>query len=158
MSEVSQENRSVTELPELKLVGFRVLCPGNQYAVEIPKASLKLSERINEIRNVVNPSQQIGAFVVENETENEDGYWISVEVTKYENIPNGMVALSVPSQRYAVVRHKGSNNEIKDAYEELHKWIEKSNYQRITNTWHLEKFNTWNDTENVDVELFDTIM
>jgi len=148
---------SLMELSELKLVGFRVLCPGDQYENEIPKASLQLSDRISEISNVIHPQQQIGAFVVENETDNEDGYWICVEVKEYENIPDGMSTLTIPSQRYAVLRHKGPNNEIRDTYEKLHKWIEENNYQRLTNKWHLEKFYSWKDIKNVDVVLFDTI-
>lgn len=102
MSEATLQNKSVIELSELKLVGFRILCPGEQYVNEIPKATLQLSERISEISNVINPFQQIGAFVVENETDNEDGYWICVEVNEYENIPDDMITLTVPSQRYAV--------------------------------------------------------
>ncbi|MCG7345241.1 GyrI-like domain-containing protein [Sporosarcina sp. ACRSL] len=157
MSKSTLQNKSVIELSELKLVGFRVLCPGDQYVNEIPKASSQLSERIGEISNVINPLQQIGAFVVENETDNEDGYWICVEVNEYENIPDEMITLTIPSQRYAVVRHKGPNDEIRDAYEDLHKWIEETNYLRLTNKWHLEKFYSWTDIKNIDVELFDTI-
>lgn len=157
MTESTLQNKSVIDLSELKLVGFRILCPGDQYVNEIPKASLQLSERISEISNVINPFQQIGVFVVENETDNEDGYWICVEVNEYENIPDDMVTLTVPSQRYAVVRHIESNNEIGDAYEDLHKWIEEKNYLRLINKWHLEKFYSWTDIENVDIELFDTI-
>lgn len=127
-------NKSVKELSEIKLVGFRVLCTGDQFVNEIPKASLQLSE----ISNVINPLQQIGAFVVENETYNEDGYWICVEVNEFGNIPDDMISLTVLSQRYAVVRHKGPNNEIRDAYNDLHKWIEENNFLRLTNKWHLE--------------------
>ncbi len=157
VSEVTLQNKFVIELSELKLVGFRILCPGEQYVNEIPKATLQLSERISEISNVINPFQQIGAFVVEDETDKEDGYWICVEVNEYEDIPDDMITLTVPSQRYAVVRHKGPNNKIRNAYEDLHKWIEENNYLRLTNKWHLEKFNSWTDIEEVDVELFDTI-
>ena len=134
----------IVELDELKLVGFRVLCSGEEYIVEIPKASFRLSERISEIKQVVNPLQQYGAFVVENETVDKDGYWVCVEVKEYEDISSDMVTLTIPSQRYAVTRHKGDNNKIMNTYDELHKW-------------HLEKFFSWKDVKNVDVELFDTI-
>ncbi|WP_043934751.1 GyrI-like domain-containing protein [Bacillus sp. EB01] len=151
------QNKTIKELDELRLVGFRVLCSGKQYLIEIPKASLRLSERISEIKQVVNPIEQFGAFVVENETSDEDGYWVCVEVKEYEDIPTDMVTLTIPPQRYAVMRHKGSNYKIMDAYNDLHKWIEDNNYVRLKNKWHIERFYDWKDTEKVDVELLDTI-
>jgi predicted transcriptional regulator YdeE len=157
MSESTLMNKTIVDLDELKLVGFRVLCSGDQYIVEIPKASLRLSERISEIKHVVNPLQQYGAFVVEIETAEKDGYWVCVEVKEYEDIPSGMVTLTVPSQCYAVTRHKGANYKIMNSYNELHKWIDNNNYSRLKDKWHLEKLYSWNDTENVDIELFDTI-
>ena len=147
----------IVELDELKLVGFRVLCSGEKYIVEIPKASFRLRERISEIKQVVNPLQLFGAFVVENETVDKDGYWVCVEVKEYEDIPSDMVTLTIPSQRYAVTRHKGDNNKIMNTYDELHKWIEDNDYIRLKDKWHLEKFYSWKDVKNVDVELFDTI-
>ncbi|MEH7385408.1 GyrI-like domain-containing protein [Bacillus sp. JJ1521] len=157
MSETTVLNKTIKELDEIKLVGFRVLCSGDKYLVEIPKASLRLSERVSEIKQVVNPLHQYGAFVVENEDADKDGYWVCIEVKEYEDIPSGMVTLTIPTQRYAVTRHKGANYKIINSYDELHKWINDNNYKRLKNKWHLEKFYSWNDTENVDVELFDTI-
>ncbi|MCC3359395.1 GyrI-like domain-containing protein [Bacillus sp. REN16] len=157
MSQTRLENMTIKELDELKLVGFRVLCPGDQYIIEIPKASLQLSERIHEIKNVVNPLQQFGAFVVESDNDDEDGYWICVEVRDYEDTPSDMVTLTVPPQRYAVSRYKGVNYKIMDAYNHLHLWIEENKYRRIKDKWHLEIFYSWKDTENVDVDLLDTV-
>ena len=127
------------------------MCAGDEYIVEIPKASFLLNERISEIKQVVNPSQQYGAFVVENETANHDGYWVCVEVKEYEDIPSDMVTLTILPQWYAV------NKKIRNAYDELHKWIDDNNYIRLKDKWHLEKFYSWKDVKNVDVELFDTI-
>lgn len=147
----------IQELDELKLVGFRVLCSGDQYLVEIPKASLILDKRIGEIKQVINPDIQIGAFVVENQTFDEDGYWVSVEVKEYEDVPVDMVTLTIPPHRYVALRHTGSNSEIREAYNGLHKWVEDNKYVRLKNKWHLERFYEWKDTEKVDVDLLDTI-
>ncbi|TQR19440.1 GyrI-like domain-containing protein [Psychrobacillus vulpis] len=157
MKEMTMENKTIKELHELRLVGFRVLCAGEQYIEEIPKASLRLSECISEIKHVVNPLQQFGAFVVDNDTVEEDGYWVCVEVKEFEDIPTNMVTLTVPPQRYAITRHLGPNYQISKEYNELHKWIEKNNHIRLKNKWHLEKFYSWEDKEEIDVELFDTI-
>jgi predicted transcriptional regulator YdeE len=147
----------IKSIGELKLVGFRVLCPGNQYVVEIPKASLQLSARLAEIKNVVNPGVQYGAFVVENESENEDGYWVCVEVKEYTDIPEDMVSLTIPSQMYAVARYEGPNHKIRDSYTELHNWIEANEFKRLTDKWHLEIFHSWKDPESIMVELLDTV-
>jgi predicted transcriptional regulator YdeE len=157
MTEVKIPDKTIVELGELKLVGFRVLCSNEQYIFEIPKASSLLSERINEIKQIVNPSQQYGAFVVEHDNAENDGYWICVEVTEYEDIPSDMVTVTVPPQVYAVTRHKGENDKIMDSYNELHNWIDANHYTRLKDRWHLEKFYSWNNVKNVDVELFDTI-
>jgi predicted transcriptional regulator YdeE len=157
MAEIKKVKQTIKERNEMKLVGFRVLCPGDQYIEEIPKAALSLSERIHEIKQVVNPLVQYGAFVVENQTAEEDGYWVGVEVTEYEDTPSDMVTLTVPPQKYAVSRHIGANYQIMDWYEELHKWIADNNYSRLKDKWHLEKFYSWKDPENLDVALFDTI-
>ncbi|MEH7385276.1 GyrI-like domain-containing protein [Bacillus sp. JJ1521] len=157
MHDSTMKNMTIKELDELKLVGFRVLCSGEQYIVEIPKASIRLSERVSEIKNIVNPLHQVGAFVVDNETSDEDGYWICVEVKEFEDIPTDMVTLTVPPQRYAVTRHKGHNEKITDTYNQLHKWIEEKNYLRLKNNWHLEMLYEWKDAKTVDIELFDTI-
>lgn len=157
MSETTILNKTIKELDEIKLVGFRVLCSDDQYIIEIPKASIRLNKRISEIKQVINPVQQYGAFVVETETDDKDGYWVCVAVKEYEDIPSDMVTLTVPSQRYAVTRHKGINKKIMNVYKELHKWITDNKYSRLKNKWHLEKFYRWDDPENIDVELFDTI-
>ncbi|KAB2328685.1 GyrI-like domain-containing protein [Cytobacillus depressus] len=157
MSETIIQNKTIKELDELRLVGFRVLCSGDQYLVEIPKASLRLCERISKIKQVVNPIEQFGAFVVEKETADDDGYWVCVEVKEYEDIPTDMVTLTIPPQKYAAMRHKGSNYKIMEAYNDLHKWIEENNFIRLKNKWHIERFYDWKDTQKVDVELLDTI-
>ncbi|MFJ5770399.1 GyrI-like domain-containing protein [Psychrobacillus sp. NPDC093180] len=150
--------QTIKELDEMKLVGLRVQCPGDQYINEISKASMELQQRINEIKQVINPSFQIGAFVVDNTTDEEDGYWVCVEVKEYENIPEGMVVLTVPSQKYGAIRHTGFNNMIRNSYETLHKWIEEKGLKRLKDKWHLEIYYSWQDPINVDALLLDTVI
>ena len=147
----------IKDLAELKLVGYRVLCEAEQYIIEIPQATRRLFEQIKDITAVVDPFQLYGAFVVDNETKDEDGYWVCVEVSDYKDIPTEMVALTIPRQSYAVVRHKGKNSLIGESYNQLHKWIEENGYKRLKNKWHLEKYHSWEDVDNIDVELLDTI-
>ncbi len=118
---------------------------------------VRLHERIGEIKQVVDPIQWYGAFVVENETDETDGYWVCVEVKEFEGIPDGMETLTIPPQLYAITRYTGENHRIMNAYEELHKWIDEHDYTRLKDKWHIEKYYGWTDSKNVDVELYDTI-
>lgn len=149
----------VVELNDMKLVGIRVLCPGDQYVTEIPNANCVLKERLHEINEVVSPARLIGAFIVEDNIEEEDGYWVCVEVKEIKQVPNGMVSLVVPKQKYAVIRHHGSNYEIRNTYEKLHKWIEDNKLERLRSAWHLEISNEWGSTEikDIEIDLYDTI-
>jgi predicted transcriptional regulator YdeE len=157
MSEKSVQHAKLKTLDELKLVGFRVVCVGEAYINEIPKAFKKLNERTFSIKHVIDPTIQWGAFVVDEKTEDEDGYWVGVQVKDYEDIPQDMLTLTIPPQKYATCRHQGSNQYIKDTYTELHRWIDKEDFKRLVDTWHLEKFYSWDDIESIDVEIYDTI-
>ncbi|WP_404431464.1 GyrI-like domain-containing protein [Sutcliffiella horikoshii] len=147
----------VKKLEELKLTGFRVLCAGEEYAAEIPKASKLLESRLSEIKNVKNRDIQFGAFIVDTNSEEEDGYWVAVEVEGFEDIPEGMVTLTVPAQRYVSVKYEVANTGIFNAYDELHSWAAEQGYKRLKDKWHVEIFEAWDDPNNLVVELFDTI-
>ncbi|TYS67980.1 GyrI-like domain-containing protein [Sutcliffiella horikoshii] len=147
----------VKNLEELKLTGFRVVCAGEEYAVEIPKASKLLESRLSEIKNVKNKDIQFGAFIVDTNSEEEDGYWVTVEVEEFEGTPEEMVTLTIPAQRYASAKHEGPNIGIFNAYEELHNWAADQGYKRLKDKWHVEKFKSWDDPNNLVVELLDTI-
>jgi predicted transcriptional regulator YdeE len=149
----------VSELKEMKLVGIHIVCNGDQYAIEIPNAAVNLKERLKEIKQVVSPVRLVGAFIVGDYSDEEDGYWVCVEVNEYEDVPGGMVVLTVPSQKYAVIRHSGSHHEIRNTYEVLHRWIEENGFERILRSWHVEISMKWgnSDAKEIEVELYDTI-
>ena len=149
----------VTEIDELKLVGIRVVCPGDRYAAEIPKATLALKERLEEIKHLVQPVRMIGAFVVQELTPEEDGYWVCVEVCKLEDVPAGLTELTVPPQKYAVIKHIGPNTRISHTYEILHEWIAQNGHTRMQSAWHLEISDVlgYREEEDIEIRLYDTI-
>lgn len=147
----------VKKLEELKLTGFRVLCAGEEYAIEIPKASKQLESRFSEIKKVKNRDIQFGAFIVDTNSEEEEGYWVAVEVERFEDTPEGMVTLTIPAQRYASVQYEGANTGIFNAYGELHTWAAEQGHKRLKDKWHVEIFKSWDDPNNLVVELLDTI-
>jgi predicted transcriptional regulator YdeE len=154
-----QHKKRIVEMEEINLIGFHVLCEGSQYIKEIPKAAKRLQERISEIHGVKD-GRQIGAFVTDSASEHEDGYWIGVEADRNNPVPEGMTSLTVRSQRYAAIQHHGPNTDIRKSYEILHRWIEAEGQERSEDGWNLEIYDHNNDpdnTENVDVELLDSI-
>ena len=148
----------IKELGSIPLVGFRVICEGDQYPVEIPKSAAILKDRTAEIKNLMNEGNQVGAFVVDAPSEKEDGYWVCVQVSEYCDIPEGMIALTIPSQKYATIIHDGPNYEIMNSYETLHQWIAENQLKRATTKWSLEFYQRPENTPaDVLVELCDPI-
>lgn len=135
----------------LKIIGYRVLCAGEDYILEIPKASRSLSQQFPEEKI------QIGVFIPGECSEDKNGYWIGVEVDNISSIPEGMVALEIESQAYAIHTYEGPNNQIRNTYEKVHEWIDSHGYERDMEAWHLEVFHRWKDKENIKVELYETI-
>jgi predicted transcriptional regulator YdeE len=149
--------KGVKEVEEKKLVGFRVICKDmTGYRQEIPKASMLLNHRKNEIKHLVEPVKLIGTFKAEESSEEDDGYWVCYEVHDIEVLPEGMVSLVVPAQKYAVLNFKGNASEIFQVYTHLHKWIEENDFTRIPDKWSLEIYSNWSENED-HVELCDPI-
>ncbi|WP_216663307.1 GyrI-like domain-containing protein [Bacillus haikouensis] len=147
----------VREVEEKKLVGFRVVCEDmTGYGQEIPKASMALNRRKNEINHLVEAAKLIGTFKAAETSEEDDGYWVCYEVLDFGDIPEGMVSLVVPAQKYAVLNFKGHASEIFRVYTHLHKWIEEKEYMRIPDKWSLEIYSNWSEKE-AEVDLCDPI-
>ena len=147
----------VKEIGGLNIVGFRVLCPGEQYIIEIPKAAAVLKERGDEIQHLINKEVQLGAFVAEDTTGDLDGYWVGMEVEKIEVIPPGMVSFTIPPQTYVSTFYQGTNHGIRDAYRDMHEWAEINGYARRSDLWHVERFYRFDSGEHVEVYLLDTV-
>ncbi|MGP4059518.1 GyrI-like domain-containing protein [Halobacillus sp. H74] len=148
----------IREIAKKSLVGFRVVCDDmTDYGQEIPEASLSLVRRKSEIKQLVKPVNLIGAFKAAETTEEDDGYWVCFEVHEFEDIPDGMVKLVVPSQKYAVLNFNGHASEIFKVYTHLHKWIGENGYKRVPEKWSLEIYSKWTESED-KVDLCDPII
>jgi len=148
----------VREIAKKKLVGFRVVCEDmTGYGQEIPEASMSLERRKAEIKQLVEPVKLIGAFKAAESSEEDDGYWVCFEVYEFEDIPDEMVSLVVPAQKYAVLNFKGHASEIFQVYTHLHKWITENGYNRVPDKWSLEIYSKWTESED-KVDLCDPIL
>lgn len=130
----------IKELGELKLVGLRVISTGHEYLRDIQKTAKTLNIRMRDIQQILQPENQIGAFIVEETCAEQDGYYVCVQVEDFHQVPKDMITLTIPSQRYAVLIHEGLNNQIKKSFEIIHIWIEDHGYKQLKNKWHLEWF------------------
>ncbi|WP_164669896.1 GyrI-like domain-containing protein [Virgibacillus doumboii] len=147
----------VKEIAEKKLAGFRVVAQSmEEFGQEIPKASLALVDRKNEIKQLVQPVKLIGAFKAAETSEAEDGYWVCFEVNDFEDVPEDMVTFIVPAQKYAVLNFRGHASEIVGVYSHLHQWIEENDYKRSPVNWTLEIYSKWTENED-NVDLCDPI-
>jgi predicted transcriptional regulator YdeE len=148
--------KGVAELEEIKLVGFRVVCENMEgYGREIHKASMLLDSRREEIKHLVEPVKLIGAFKVV-DSQQEDGYWVCFEVDEFEDIPDGMVSLIIPAQKYGVLHFQGLASQIFGVYSHLHQWLDEKGYKRELENWNLEIYSKWSEMDN-RVDLYNPI-
>jgi predicted transcriptional regulator YdeE len=151
-------NIKLIELDELKLIGIRVVCPGDEYVNEIPKAFDQMRKRVGEITHLKS-GRFIGVYKPGDFSEEEDGYWVCVEVEDNTIVPQGMVHLTVPPQRYTMINHRGPVADIFKTYEESHKMMSAGGYKRLLRAWHLEIYETNRSvvSNEVDVDLYNVI-
>jgi predicted transcriptional regulator YdeE len=141
--------KGLTELEGMKLVGFRVVCEDMEgYGREIPKASMLLESRRDEIQYLVNPLKLVGAFKVVDSPPEDDGYWVCFEVDEFEDIPDGMVSLVIPAQKYGVLHFQGHASQIFSVYPHLHQWLDEKGYKRNVEGWNLEIYSKWTAKED----------
>ncbi|RIW33603.1 AraC family transcriptional regulator [Bacillus salacetis] len=150
--------KGVTELKEMKLIGFRVVCEDTEsYGREIPKAFVLLDSRRDEIKNLIDPVKLIGAFKVVDSPHEDDGYWVCFEVNEIEDIPEGMVSLVIPAQIFGVLHFQGHASQIFGVYSHLHQWLDEKGYRGNLEGWNLEIYSRWSENDNV-VNLYNPII
>jgi AraC family transcriptional regulator len=105
---------------------------------EIPKLWEAFLKRVHEIPHQAEP----GVFVCPcHDRVTDFTCYIAVEVTRVEQVPEGMVALTVPTQTYAVFTHRGPIRNVPATYQKAWKWIERKGYRKDHSTLGLEVYN-----------------
>jgi AraC family transcriptional regulator len=129
------QGRIVTK-DSFQIVGFGWTGPYTM-SREIPKLWEKFLKRIDEIPHQLRP----GVFISPCHDRVTDlTCYIGVEVKSADHVPEGMLALTVPTQRYAVFTHKGPIKSAPATYQRAWKWIEKMGYQKDHSTLGLEVY------------------
>jgi AraC family transcriptional regulator len=104
---------------------------------EIPKLWEAFLKRVHEIPDQVRP----GVFVSPcHDRVTDFTCYIGVEVRSADQVPEGMLALTVPTQQYAVFTHKGPIRNVPTTYQRALKWIERKGFQKDHSTLGLEVY------------------
>lgn len=123
---------------------------------EIPAMWGELNKRIQEIPNRVNSNTCYGVCSpVEKLAEEFKFFYLAgVEVTRTDQIPEGMVAKSVPAAQYAVFSHKGSPDNLDQTYEYIMgTWLPNSGYEQVMSP-DFELYDQRFNPESEDSEMF----
>jgi len=112
---------------EFKVVGLRY--EGKNQSGEIRQMWGEFMPRAAEIEHCVDPDVFYGVCSDAKDT-GEFAYTAGREVSSLSDIPDGMVALTVPAAKYAVFTHKGKLETLAQTYELIYKtWLPESGYE-----------------------------
>lgn len=106
---------------------------------EIPHLWKEFVKRVDEIPDQMRP----GVFISPcHDRVTDFTCYIGVQVKSAEKIPDGMLALTIPSQRYAVFLHRGPMDTVPSTYQKARAWIQKLGYEKDYSTLSLEVFDS----------------
>jgi predicted transcriptional regulator YdeE len=121
----------IVSLPELKLVAIKVVGRPSELSHRVPLAWLDLTNRLDQIPHKLDPALFYGVFPESDHL--NDGvngvhtYWVGTAVSAYDELPDGMGALTLPAQTNAVATVAGDRTEIQSTYLGLFRWLKEQN-------------------------------
>ncbi len=114
----------------------------------------KFMPRMHEIKNPV-PKVAYGLCKDTPEEGFDFKYWAALEVTKVEDVPEGMVEVNVPKAKYAVFIHKGKMCDVGQTWGKIYcEWFKESKYKPGPIGFEYCEEDKIKDIENVEVELW----
>jgi predicted transcriptional regulator YdeE len=135
------------ELEAYKLVGIKaLLTPNPSNKTAIIQAAHELKTRLNEIPHVIHSHQMIGVNNAYGSS-TDACYWVCVQVGQFDDIPQGMEAITVPVQRYAVKWYYFLRNDLNSTYLNMHSLFQKAGHTLLTPTSRIELTITWGNLE-----------
>jgi predicted transcriptional regulator YdeE len=142
---------AVVAIPAFRAVGLKWEGTFDQAAAGGIRAIQKqMKERLGEIAHVLHPEQLLGlSYHVQ-----PGGFthYSVVEVATVEDVPEGMVEVTVPALTYAVYEHRKGQN-IEGSYRNLYAWIAAQGKKaRTDDVTHVEQYAMEQDPETSDPE------
>ena len=154
MTSIQKNEASLTVKKAFEAVGlkwegtFAEAGEGSIHAVQ-----RKLQDRIKEIPYVLNTEIMLGLSYHADPKAERFIHYAVVEVERTEEIPNGMVTVSVPTLSYATCKHV-KNQKVDQSYKNIYSWIKKQGYQKIhvDGLTHFEQYPMQQDLSTNDLE------
>lgn len=106
-----------------KAVGIKVVANWDNLWIEMPRVWKEFVLRYAEIKN------RIDDTFIDISLQKEGDEFIQLvcaEVLVIEDVPQGMVGLEIPSQRYIYFRHVGPVAQITTSFGKMHEWADKN--------------------------------
>lgn len=127
----------IEKKPEMLMIGLQLnnlnvnaFPDEEQKEATIPTLWGFFFERIGEIKNRKDLSASYGVCVPTGGM--EFTYMAAVEVTSFDEVPEGMVTYTVPAQQYALFTHKGPASTIPEATKKIYgEWLPQTGYETL---------------------------
>lgn len=123
----------IRTVPAFHVVAIKVVGRHSELSHRVPVAWLDLTKRLDQIPHKVDPTLFYGLFPESDQLiDGENGvltYWVGTAVSEVGALPEGMVALSLPEQRYVVATAKGPKEAISQSYMTLFGWLKETGHR-----------------------------
>lgn len=152
----------IVEMDEIKLIGMS--CKTSLANNKVPELWQSFIPRMAEVPNRTNQSIALGVCQIESNFDfrdfGEDSVFTEisgVEVSNFNNVPEGMVTHTIPASKYTVFTHKGNVEGLKKTYDYIYGvWFPKQKYeiaQMDTFEYYDERFISPEDP-NSEMDIF----
>ncbi|WEK56061.1 MAG: GyrI-like domain-containing protein [Candidatus Cohnella colombiensis] len=155
------ENK-IIHRPSIKLIGQAISVTLDEVITE-KKPQLLASEfkgRISKITTNINKLEVLGVSTdPENYNQETDKfeYFIGVEVSSFNDVPEGMVTKTLPENDYIVFTHRGLAENIGKVHDYLYTiWLEKNEYV-LNDRYNIEVYGDLHkgaDSEESEIEIY----
>lgn len=139
-------NPQIITVPALQIVAIKVVGRHSELSHRVPIAWLDLTNRLDQIPHKVDPTVFYGLFPESDQlNDGQNGvftYWVGTAVSEFADLPEGMVTLTVPEQRYVVATVKGDKEAITQAYTGLFGWLKEQRQQTAADRLGFELYET----------------
>jgi predicted transcriptional regulator YdeE len=135
---------TITELPALRLVGYRCFGRLGELPDRVHPAWRGLAKEAPTVAGLLEPGIFYGVMPdADHLRPPPDGvyiYWTAVRIAPNAPFPKGMGQLLVPAARYAVTRVRGTEARIPETYTALAEWLGANGEAPAPGGWALERY------------------
>lgn len=150
---------TITELPALRLVGYRCFGRLDELSDRVYPAWRGLAKEAPSLKGVIDPGIFYGVMPdADHLRPPPDGvyvYWTCVRIAGNAPFPKGMGQLLIPAARYAMTPLRGPAEKITEAYEGLGRWITSNGDTPAPGAWALERYDEKRQSVVPPYHLFD---